>query len=78
MNLESFIQLAFGNIASHIANLETLRVLIQELGTETESIEQFIQAILSKMETAEVTLRTDIRILVNEVRRLVMKKESNG
>lgn len=78
MNLESFIQLAFGNIAAHIANLETLRFLIQELGAETESIEQFIQSILSKMETAEVTLRTDIRILVNEVRRLVIKKENNG
>ena len=78
MNLESIIQLAFGNIAAHIANLETLRFLIQELDAETEPIEQFIQAILSKMETAEVTLRTDIRILVNEVRRLVMKKENNG
>ena len=77
MSHEKLVHLAFENIAAHIANLEALRNLVESLLSRVNSIQEFIEELNSWMESAEVTMRTDIRILFNEIQR-IKRKESTG
>jgi len=71
---DSVIRTAFDNIASHISNIDTIRTIITQLESENLPIEDVIQTLQKKIEGAEVTLRTDIRILINECRHLESRK----
>lgn len=73
MNHEHLIQRAFENIAAHVSNLELLRTLIQEIVSETNSADEFVTVINERAPTLEVTLRTDIRILNNEILSLMKR-----
>ncbi len=70
------IRTAFDNIASHISNLETVKTIVDDLESENLSFDAAIEILLKKIEDAEVTLRTDIRILINECRHLESRKSS--
>ena len=59
----SILRTAFERIAPHISNLETMKSLVDE-------IEVTITANDEAIEDAEVTFRTDIRILINDCRHL--------
>ena len=72
----SDIRAAFDNIASHISNLETVKTIIDDLESENLSFDAVIEILQKKIEDAEVTLRTDIRILINECRHLESRKSS--
>ena len=67
---ESVIRTAFDNIASHISNIDTIRTLVDEIESENLTTDAVIDTLQNKIEDAEVTLRTDIRILINECRHL--------
>jgi hypothetical protein len=73
---DSILRTAFENVAAHISNLDTMKELIQELEGLNESIDHVIVLLEKKSDEAEVTFRTDIRILINECRHL-MKKMTN-
>jgi len=73
---ESVIRTAFDNIASHISNLETVKALVEEIESEDLSFDALIETLQKKIEDGEVTLRTDIRILINECRHLESRKSS--
>jgi len=66
----SIIRTAFENVATHISNLETMKNLVDTLESENLSPSELIERLQEKIEDAEVTLRTDIRILINECRHL--------
>ncbi|MHA1863518.1 MAG: hypothetical protein ACTSWA_07095 [Candidatus Thorarchaeota archaeon] len=72
----SVIRSAFDNIASHISNIDTIRTIVDELESENLPIDAVIETLQKKIEDAEVTLRTDIRILINECRHLESRKNS--
>ena len=66
----SVIRTAFENVAAHISNLETVKELVDTLESEDLSLTESITRLEEEIENAEVTLRTDIRILINECRHL--------
>jgi hypothetical protein len=70
------LQLAFENVAGHITNLEEVRDLIQELIEEDLTITECITQLEHKMHNSEVTLVTDIRILINKVHHMSREKSS--
>lgn len=70
------IRTAFDNIASHISNLETVKTIVDDLESENLSFDAVIEILQKKIEDAEVTLRTDIRILINECHHLESRKSS--
>jgi len=72
----SDIRAAFDNIASHISNLETIKTIVDDLESEDLSFDAIIEILQKKIEDAEVTLRTDIRILINECRHLERRKSN--
>ena len=61
---------AFEKVAPHISNLDAVRLLIDEVEKTTDSLESILSELESRLEDAEVTFRTDIRILINECRHL--------
>jgi hypothetical protein len=70
---DSILRSAFENIATHISNLDSVRELIEDLESKNEPIDHIISILEKKSEDAEVTLRTDIRILINECHHLMRK-----
>ena len=77
MGLRPLIHIAFENIRPYISNVDAMKSLIEELEPKATSIQNLIRVLYSKMSSAEVTLRTDIRILVNEIEKLA-RKEPHG
>lgn len=74
MTSKSILQLAFDKVAPHITNLDTIRTMIQDISGDVKSAPEIVQLLEECMETAEVTLRTDLRILLNEIRHIMARK----
>jgi hypoxanthine phosphoribosyltransferase len=66
----SILRAAFEKVAPHISNLEAVKLLVDEIEKSADSLESVLSELESRMEDAEVTFRTDIRILINECRHL--------
>jgi len=66
----SILRTAFERVASHISNLDEVKMLVDEIEKKTDSLESVLSELESELEDAEVTFRTDIRILINECRHL--------
>ena len=73
---DSVIKTAFENVAGHLSNLEIMRELVEEIEKDTDSIENAIKVLEEKCENTEITLRTDMRILINECRHLQSRMAS--
>jgi hypothetical protein len=73
---DSVIRTAFDNIAMHISNIDTIRAIVSEMESEDLPIDLVIESLQKKVEDAEVTLKTDIRILINECRHLKSRMSS--
>ncbi len=67
---DSILNTAFEKMAPHISNLEAIKELVVEIKKKTDSLESVLNELESRLEDAEVTLKTDIRILINECRHL--------
>lgn len=76
MTSKSILQLAFDQVVSHICNLEEIRILVQDISGLEKTTLEIVQLLNNHMETAEVTLRTDLRILLNEIRHIMTRKSS--
>ncbi len=70
------IRSAFDNVAAHISNLAALQMTVDEFVTECVSIDGVVRDLESKMDDVEITLRTDMRILINEIQHLKERKSS--
>jgi hypothetical protein len=66
----SILRTAFERVAPHISNLDKVRAIVDELEKKADSLDSIIHDLEGRMEEAEVTFRTDIRILINECRHL--------
>jgi hypothetical protein len=66
----SILRAAFEKVAPHISNLEAVKILVDEIEKTTGSLESVLSELDSRLENAEVTFKTDIRILINECRHL--------
>lgn len=66
----SIVRTAFEKVAPHISNLEEVKMLVDEVEKTADSLESVLNDLESRLEDAEVTLGTDIRILINECRHL--------
>ncbi|MBY8996720.1 MAG: hypothetical protein KGD60_03225 [Candidatus Thorarchaeota archaeon] len=64
------LRTVFEKVAPHISNLEAMKILVDEIEKKTDSLESVLSELESRLEGAEVTFRTDIRILINECRHL--------
>jgi hypothetical protein len=73
MRSDDLLLRAFENSAGHMANLDSVRSIVEGLIGHGHSLEGIIQSLEREMEEAEVTLRTDLRILINEARHLVRR-----
>jgi len=65
----SILRTAFERVAPHISNLDEIKALVEEL-EKIESLDSLIAELETRLEDAEVTFRTDIRILINECRHI--------
>ncbi len=72
----SVLRTAFENIAGHLSNLEVMKELVEEIEKHNDSTENTIKALEEKCENTEITLRTDIRILINECQHLQSRMAS--
>ncbi len=70
----SILQLAFENVAAHISNLDTMQDLLLKINEHNVSIDEIINLLEDRLDSSEVTFRTDIRILLNEIRHIMMRK----
>jgi hypothetical protein len=66
---DSILRTVFERVAPHISNLDDVRALVEELA-KIDSLDSIISELEARMEDAEVTFRTDIRILINECRHI--------
>jgi hypothetical protein len=73
MKAQEVLHLSFEHVAGHFANLEQVQMIVGEILGGKGSIEDIIQKIEGMMHDAEVTLKTDLRILVNEIRHQIRK-----
>jgi mannose/fructose-specific phosphotransferase system component IIA len=67
---DSILRTAFERVAPHISNLEEVKILVDEIEKKTDSLESILNELESRLENEEVTFKTDIRILINELRHL--------
>lgn len=74
MKSKSILQAAFVNVASHISNLDTMQNLLLEIRDQNIPIDDIIKLLEDRLESSEVTFRTDIRILLNEIKHLMSRK----
>lgn len=66
----SILRIVFEKVAPHISNLDEIKALVDEIEKKADSLDFIIHELEGRMEEAEVTFRTDIRILINECRHL--------
>lgn len=76
MSSDNLVLRAFENSAGHMANLDAMKSIVERLAGHGHSFDDIIQILEREMDEAEVTLQTDLRILINEMRHLVRRKTS--
>ncbi len=74
MKSKSILQLAFENVAPHISNLDKMQDLLLKINEQNVSIDETIKLFEDRLKPSEVTFRTDIRILLNEIRHIMTRK----
>ncbi|RDE15155.1 MAG: hypothetical protein C4K47_03065 [Candidatus Thorarchaeota archaeon] len=76
--LESVLHLAFDNSAPYVTNLDAVRSLIQQAVAQTTSVDDAVTYIENRFPDAEITLKTDIRILVAAIRHAARQRKLSG
>jgi len=67
---------AFENVAGHISNLELVKEWIEEMLSEKLSLEDSVAKLRERSAQEDVTVMTDIRILINEIEHISREKTS--
>jgi hypothetical protein len=71
MNFQANLHNAFENVAPHITNLDAISSLIQQLSKEGSSLRASMILLEEKKNNVDITLRTDIQILINEINHIL-------
>ena len=72
MNLDfkELLRQSFENVGAYINHLDEIRDIIRRVETTADSTSRVLELLESELLNAEITLRTDIRILINEFKHL--------
>lgn len=76
MSNRELLQESFEMAAPYISNLAEMRELIKKVIQETNSVSEAIEFLTTKGRNADVTYSTDIRILINKLENLQVRKTS--
>ncbi|MHA1215845.1 MAG: hypothetical protein ACTSPX_00785, partial [Candidatus Thorarchaeota archaeon] len=66
---------AFERIAGHMANLDRVRGVVERAIQSASSLEEAIGLLRREPVSEDITLMTDIRILINEIEHMVRRRE---
>lgn len=66
---------AFENVAPYITNLDTIALIIQQLISDVDSLRACLIILEKSLGDTDVTLRTDIQILINEILHVLQLEE---
>ena len=69
------IRTAFERIAGHMANLDRIRGVVERAIQSASSLEEAIGLLRREPVSEDITLMTDIRILINEIEHMVRRRE---
>ena len=70
MNPKELLRRSFENVGAYINHLDEIRDLIEKLEANADTDERVLQLLEAELLNAEIILRTDIRILINEFKHL--------
>ncbi|MFW9846468.1 MAG: hypothetical protein ACFFD6_06960 [Candidatus Thorarchaeota archaeon] len=76
MSSDELLLHAFENSAGHLANLDIVRSIVDGLTGNRLSLDDIIRNLEGEINEAEVTVKTDLRILINEIRHLMRRMTS--
>lgn len=76
MSSDELLLHAFENSAGHLANLDIVRSIVDGLTGNRLSLDDIIRNLEGEIHEAEVTVKTDLRILINEIRHLMRRMTS--
>ena len=74
MSASTLIQLAFENVAAHISNIDAVRDAIDRIVKGVTTSAEVVTALEEMSDCEDVTLKTDLRILLNEVRHILARE----
>ncbi len=77
MTSQSELRKAFENVAGHLANLELVQSLVEAALAEDITLDKSIYFLQERTKENDVTVQTDIRILINEIEHLRREKSSS-
>ncbi len=64
---------AFENVAGHIHNLSYVRELVGDIAREADSLQSVRARLKQVVAGADITLRTDVRILLDEMEHVLRR-----
>jgi hypothetical protein len=70
LDFKELLRQSFENVGAYINHLDEIRDIIRRVETTADSISRVLELLDSELLNAEITLRTDIRILINEFKHL--------
>jgi len=70
LDFKELLRQSFENVGAYINHLDEIRDIIRRVETTTDSTSRVLELLESELLNAEITLRTDIRILINEFKHL--------
>ena len=71
MNFQTEFHNAFEIVTPYITNLDTISSVIQQLSKERHSLHTSVVLFEKKKGNVDITLRTDIHILINEIKHIL-------
>ena len=70
LDFKELLRQSFENVGAYINHLDEIRDIIRRVETTADSTSRVLELLDSELLNAEITLRTDIRILINEFKHL--------
>ena len=70
LEFKELLRQSFENVGAYINHLDEIRDIIRRVETTADSTSRVLELLDSELLNAEITLRTDIRILINEFKHL--------
>ena len=70
LDFKELLRQSFENVGAYINHLDEIRDIIRRVETTADSTSRVLELLESELLNAEITLRTDIRILINEFKHL--------
>ena len=70
LDFKELLRQSFENVGAYINHLDEIRDTIRRVESTADSTDRVLELLESELLNAEIILRTDIRILINEFKHL--------